>query len=296
MLAKILKLLIDKKSSWKIIFIVITAMIIFWVIRNYNTPIAKKEAAIFREGKLKPIEYGFKDTLSTYEKFMNEKKYGTDRTYGFDPRVKIIEGGGHPLRMLYKDKKAEIKEEKATPSEVKTILKNRDKTEKKRSLKEKDWSQSAVNLENVQEYNFFKAVFRDTQAVYNGKPLRIVLLEDIPELSLESGTILKGPATFLEMGRIRIHITAAEGSRKKIALDCFDSEDLQEGIYHDELAKQIEEYTKEGMMDELLDIEFRGKRLAKKAHDLTRIAKKINIEAGKEVFVALPPEKPKLNE
>lgn len=285
MLAKILKLLIDQKSSWKIILIVTSVMIIFGVVRTYNTPITKKETAIFREEKLKPIEHEFKDTLSTYEKFMNEKKYGTDRKYGFDPRVKIIEGGGRPFRMLHRDKKAEIKEE-AKP-EVKIIIENSDKAEKKQSVKEKDWSQSAVNPENVQEYNFFKAVFRDTQAVYNGKPLRIVLLEDIPELSLESGTILKGPATFLEMGRIRIHITAAEGSRKKIDLDCFDSEDLQEGIYHDQLARQIEEYTKESMMDELLDIEFKGKRLAKKAHDLTRIAKKINIEAGKEIFVAI---------
>jgi len=301
MLQRILKILTDKKWSWVFLLGIMVTIVGVRMMVNYNQPIPQSKTAIFGQQKLKPIEsFTLKDNLSAYDKFMQEKKKGEDRTYGFNPRVKIVEGGGRPLRFLYREKKVEKKEQekpteqvKKEPSKKPSSTPEKPKKEEPPKEKEQIWSQSATNPESMQEHDFFKAIIRERQAVYDGKPIKIVLLEPIPELALEAGTTLKGPATLLNSARIKIHITAAEGSRKKIDLDCFDSEDLLEGIYNDELARQLEEYAKESLVDELLDLDFQGKRIAQKAHNLTRIAKKIMLEEGKEIFVSLSPKEEK---
>ena len=285
MLQRVLKILTHKKWSWVFLLGIMVTIIGVRMMMSYNDPIPQSKTAIFGEQRLKPIEnFTLKDNVSAYDKFMLEKKKGTDRTYGFDPRVKIVEGGGRPLRLLYKEKKILKKgpEKLHEPVEKEPSEKPSSTPEqpiKKETPKEKEqvWSQSATNPESMQEHDFFKAIIRERQAVYDGKPIKVVLLEPIPELALEAGTTLKGPASLLNSARIKIHITAAEGSRKKIDLDCFDSEDLLEGIYNDELARQLEEYAKGSLVDEILDLDFQGKRIAQKAHNLARIAKKINL-------------------
>jgi hypothetical protein len=112
---------------------------------------------------------------------------------------------------------------------------------------------------------------------------------------LEEGTILKG-APYLEGGsRLRIKITAAviDDKVKKIELLCFDKEDCMEGLYHDELATQLEEDTKTGLLDEAFDVDLgeggmasKGGRIARKFSDLTRRNKMIII--ARELFVAVP--------
>ncbi|OJW68557.1 MAG: hypothetical protein BGO68_01260 [Candidatus Amoebophilus sp. 36-38] len=97
---------------------------------------------------------------------------------------------------------------------------------------------------------FFKAIFRETQQVQPDKALTIILQEAIPTLNLESGAILKGIPVFAGE-RINIHITAGVVGKeiRRLDLICFDKEDLIEGVFHDELAKQLEEATKEGLID-----------------------------------------------
>jgi len=44
----------------------------------------------------------------------------------------------------------------------------------------------------------------------------------------------------------------------------------------------MEEDAKDSLLDEVLNLEFTGSRIAKEATNLTRIYKNINIEKGKE--------------
>ena len=62
---------------------------------------------------------------------------------------------------------------------------------------------------------------------------------------------------YLEGGtRLKIRITAAivEDTVKPVSLQCFNTEDCMEGPYHDDLAQQLEESTRNRLLDEVLDI------------------------------------------
>jgi hypothetical protein len=296
-LDKIFTIFLHAKLLWRVLLLVIISLIGLWVAFN-KQPLSKKKGNILgAAGEQKLIskeEFTIADTISNYERFFLDKQQGKDRNYGFDPRVKIIEGGGRPLRISQKKKQLEetIKEETPKKETQKNNL-NKVVVKQKEQPKSEDdpWSgwdtQTFTKSASKQNQRLFKAIIRERQNIYDGKPVRIVLLESIPELSIPAGTTLKGPATFLDSARIKIHITKAEGSRERIDLDCFDSEDLQEGIFHDALAKQLQEYTQESIVDEILDIDFKGKRIAQKANNLTRMVKDISLEEGKEIFVTL---------
>ncbi|MHB9147668.1 MAG: hypothetical protein ACYC2U_04520 [Candidatus Amoebophilus sp.] len=44
------------------------------------------------------------------------------------------------------------------------------------------------------------------------------------------------------------------------------------------------------MLDVVLDLDFKGNRIARKANNLTKFYKNITIQKGKEIFVAIPPK------
>ena len=153
---------------------------------------------------------------------------------------------------------------------------------------------SFSNTDAVANKVLFQAVFRESQAVQAGKPLRIFLEEPIEALKLKQETLLKGIPR-LEGNRIKIDITAAiiDKQVRPVRLVCFDQEDCLEGLYHDALAARLEEDIKEGILEELWDIGLeqhevtrKGGRLAKKLSP--KHTENILITSGKALFVMLP--------
>ncbi|MHB9148004.1 MAG: conjugative transposon protein TraM [Candidatus Amoebophilus sp.] len=240
---------------------------------------------LFKDLKLKPEEMpSDKKSMSKYDRIKEEQENPHQKN-SLSRRVKTIKTS--PLLVFH------TKKEPAKPSPIEEPQKK----EQPAAVKKEDSSATkrgffgASNTELYQGERFFKATFRETQQVQSGKALRIILEEDIPELRLEQGITLKGVPSF-SGDRIIIHITAGivGDEIKRLDLICFDQEDYLEGVYHDELAKQLEEATKESLLDEVLDLDFKGNRIARKANNLTKFYKNITIQKGKEIFVAIPPK------
>jgi len=183
-------------------------------------------------------------------------------------------------------------EQKRTTQKPKHIAKKQ-----KQPKQEKDFF-SFSNTDLPQEKLFFEAVFRESQQVQPGKPLRLFLQEPIEALQLKEGTILKGIPR-LEGNRIKISITAAviDKQIRPVQLLCLDKEDCLEGLYHDALAASVEEDTKEGILEELWDMGLeqsevarQGSRVARKFASMKKHTDTILIESGKAIFVMLPQE------
>lgn len=158
---------------------------------------------------------------------------------------------------------------------------------------------TVVNSDRKQEAHFFEAIFEESQRVKDGKALNIVLKDPIPSLGLAENTILKG-IPYLEGGtRLKIKITAAIVGDTVIPiwLHCFDKADCREGLYHEDLARQLEG-TREGkLLEQVLDLYTgegqevirQGKNLVRKFSDLLKVYQSgIVIAKGRELFVAFP--------
>lgn len=276
----------QKLSGIKIVLLVVAVVIaVITIMMVTKKDEVKEDSTIFGEVKVKSSKDRSEEgRLSNYETIKREK----GKPEGKKLRYKVKVKKENPFLSLYKEeKKPEIKQEQ----------KEKEPAKQKESIPVKQLEQpdttsgffSIHNAEVDQEKIFFKAIFRETQQVQNGKALRIILQEPIPILNLESGIILKGIPTFVGE-RIHIHITAGIIGKEVRQLDliCFDKEDLIEGVFHDELAKQLEEATKEGLIDEVLELDFKGSEIARKANNLTKFYKNIVIDKGREIFVSIP--------
>lgn len=234
----------------------------------------------------KPSQY---EAIKAQEKQM-EKEY---------LRYKEKKTQENPFFSLYKA------ERKQPPpqQEKKHALKNPpapQKTHKTVPVKEEsDGFFNVGNSDTPATTRFFEAVFREQQSIQDGKALRIVLKQTISTLNLVEGTILKGIPYLGNSNRLHIKITAAIVGDKiiPITLHCFDPEDCIEGLYHDELAIQMEAHTKSRVLDEALNIVSnddskilqQGKRLVQRFADLIQgHNKSIIVEKGRTVLVALP--------
>lgn len=235
----------------------------------------KKDLTIFGEVKVKPDkQHKPNNKLSNYQEIREGREKFEKRSLRYQVKIKKE----NPFLSFYQEDK-----------KLNTVHSS---TSQKNSLKKEIQQAGFLSVQNpdiFQEKKFFKAIFRETQRVQSGKALRIILQESIPHMNLEAGTILKGIPNLVGE-RINIQITAGIIGQdiRKLNLICFDKEDCIEGIYNDQLAKQLEEATKEGLLDEIFNLDFKGKSIAQKATDLTRMAGKLTIEKGKEIFVSLP--------
>ena len=158
---------------------------------------------------------------------------------------------------------------------------------------------TVVNSDRKQEAHFFEAIFEESQRVKDGKALNIVLKDPIPSLGLAENTILKG-IPYLEGGtRLKIKITAAivGDTVIPISLHCFDKEDCREGLYHEDLAEQLEQTRGGQLLETVLDLYTgagqevirQGKNLVRKFSDLLKVYESgIVIAKGRELFVAFP--------
>jgi hypothetical protein len=246
-------------------------------------------SSIFGEVKLKEAPTQTRPRLSNYDEFKQQKGKPSDKSWRYQVKVKKE----NPFLSFYKDEK------KALEPSIQKTLEPSSPLEKQEPIKEEVNEQPAplkagkrrISIKNLKEQNkeYFQAIFRERQEVQVGKALRIILQEAIPALRLPEGAILKGVPVF-DSGRIMVRITAGVVGKevRKLDLLCFDKEDLLEGVFHDTLARQMEEDAKDSLLDEVLDLEFAGSRIAKKATNLTRAYKNIHIEKGKEIFVAIP--------
>lgn len=229
-----------------------------------------------------------KNTVSNYQSIKQQQKKAEKSTL----RYKERKSKENPFFSLYKEGKTQISTQESTPTK-----KPQQARVKKKVVEDRGFF-SVTNSDSAREKQFFEAVFRESQQVQDGRALRIVLKDPIPVLNLEENTILKG-VPYLEGGtRLKIKITAAmvDDTVRPISLQCFDKEDCMEGLYHDELSQQLEETTKNRLLEEALELGIgeeeavvrRGKNVAQKFSDLTRRNKKIIIERGRELFVAVP--------
>jgi hypothetical protein len=158
---------------------------------------------------------------------------------------------------------------------------------------------TVINSDRKQEAHFFEAIFEESQRVKDGKALNIVLKDPIPSLGLAENTILKG-IPYLEGGtRLKIKITAAivGDTVIPISLHCFDKADCREGLYHEDLAEQLEGTRGGQLLETVLDLYTgegkevirQGKNLVRKFSDLLKVYESgIVIAKGRELFVAFP--------
>jgi hypothetical protein len=143
----------------------------------------------------------------------------------------------------------------------------------------------------------FEAKLREKQVLQFGKVLDIILKEPIPALDLKVGSVLKGiPRPSSEDNRILITITAGVtySTRQRLSLTCYD-EDLQEGLYYDKLSYQLEDEIKESLVDEILDIDFKGRELTKKGVAIARKYKNMYLEKDRVILIGITPKKEKNN-
>jgi hypothetical protein len=239
---------------------------------------SKQGSTIFGSVKVKSSQESGKKALSKYQAIKQEGSQPPDNTLRYKVKVKKE----NPFLSLYREKPTLIK--------VKSLPVKETKAQTTAKPVSKKGLYSVENEDLNAEKRFFKAIFRETQQVQPGKALRIILAEPIPSLHLKAGTILKGVPSF-SGERIMISITAGIVSKDLVKLDltCYDQADYLAGLYHDELASQLAEATQEGVLEEILDLEFKGKALARKATQLTKLYQpKISIEKGREIFVAMP--------
>lgn len=274
--------MMQKLSAPKVLLFVVGSFVAVVTIMLLTTNSSEQvETTIFGEVKVKTSkDRSENDRLSNYDTIKQEK----NKPAGNNLRYKVKVKKENPFLSLYQEEKKPIVAQKVQQKQAPS---------KNTAMRQADTGGffSLHNTELDQEKKFFKAIFRETQQVQPGKALRIILQEAIPELNLEAGTILKGVPNFAGE-RIEIRITAGVVGKEIRRLDllCFDKEDLIEGIFHDQLAKQLEEATKEGLIDEVLDLDFKGNGLARKANNLTKFYKNITIDKGREVFVAMFPK------
>lgn len=231
-----------------------------------------------------------KNNISNYQAIKQRQKKVEKNTL----RYKERKSAENPLFSFYKEEKSQTLKKASTPPQ-----KPQQASVNKESVAEEEGFFNIANSDFKKAEQFFEAVFRESQQVQDGRALRIVLKDPIPALNLEGSTILKG-IPYLEGGtRLKIKITAAivDDTVRPVSLRCFDKEDCMEGLYHDDLATQLEESAKNRLLEEALDLEIgdeekmvrRGKSIVQKFSDLGKHSrKKIIMERGRELFVALP--------
>lgn len=230
-----------------------------------------------------------KNNVSNYQAIKQQQKKEEQAVL----RYKERKSEENPFFSFYKEQKSQDSDKESTPT------KPPQQAGDKKQIVEDSGFFSITNSDSKKEEQFFEAVFRESQQVQDGRALRIVLKDPIPALNLAVNTVLKG-VPYLEGGtRLNIKITAAivEDTVRPVSLECFDKEDCMEGLYHDDLAQQLEETTKNRLLEEALDLSIgeeeamvrKGKNVVQKFSDLRKSGrKKIIIERGRELFVALP--------
>lgn len=261
-------------------------MLVIAVMAMCKDPVSKEPQTIFGDIKISEdeSEYNKKEYVSNYDEIRNEKAYPQKDSLAYKVKVKKE----NPLLPLYR----EANEKPASPIQIEKVTPRKKKKTVDEYANQKIFSYR--NEELHEEKQFYEAVFRDAQQVQNGKALKIILKEPIPALNLSEGTVLKGvPSCYGD--RIIITITAGVVDKNvfKVDLECYDKEDCLPGLYHDQLAKHLEESTRDSAVDELLDFDFKGNRIARKTNTLTKIPSDIYIYKGKEIFVAIPDKKDK---
>lgn len=136
---------------------------------------------------------------------------------------------------------------------------------------------------------YFEVSFEKRQRITTGKAIELVLQEYLPALNLKKGTTLIGIPSFQDT-RIFITITGYCTGDKRVFVDkerfVIFGDDGSEGMFHDTLAQMKVDAAKEGILDELLDTDFTGNRLARKAADIAS-NKNINVyvEKGQKAFI-----------
>ena len=277
-------------SNWlpknTLLFLFLALLVVVFVMAMFTDAPSKEPQTIFGDLKLSEDERDpkSKEYVSNYDQIRNEKAYPQKDSLAYKVKVKRE----NPLLPLYR----EANEKPAALIQIEKVA-----PKKKKKSVDKDANQKIFSYRNEElqeDKQFFEAIFRDAQQVQNGKALKIILQEPIPALNLSAGTVLKGVPS-CSGDRIIISITAGVVDKNvfKVDLECYDKEDCLPGLYHDQLAKHLAESTRDSAVDELLDIDFTGNRIARKTNTLTKIPSDIYIYKGKEIFVAIPDKKDK---
>ena len=277
-------------SGGRLILMVASSIVITIILMMtfVETP-AEKSSPIFGEPALKEAQrIPTTENTSSYHSIKDKKK----KVEKGNLRYKERKSEENPFFSLYKEKQYQPVE-----AENNSLKNPKEKTGKKKEkeVKEEGFF-NVANSDLKEERHFFEAVFREKQHVQEGKALKIFLKEAISELHLEEGTMLKG-VPYLEGGsRLKIKITAAivDDKIRPVELRCFDKEDCMEGLYHDDIAEQLEGDTKNRLLEEVFDLGIdeeiikRGKRVVQNLSDIIKSSKKgIVIERGRELFVAV---------
>jgi Conjugative transposon, TraM len=279
---------LNKKIALALIFAVpILSIVIYMSFKPANS--LQENNWLLKDLKAKPIEEDPSLDISDYEKIKLAKSQDNPKNK-LRSKYKAESARKNPIATWHKpSKKPSKKEAILAPTKPQA-------TQKKKAIELGEPS-SVVgffrgnNLDKTQEEEVYPAYFREAQEVKEGKAISIILAKDIPSLNLKKDTILKGVPGF-GTDRIYIHITAGiykdkEFSLKKENLICYSKEDRLEGLYHDELARQVQEAVKEGLIDEMTGLEFKGNRLVTKANNLFNLNKPIIILQNTELLVGI---------
>ncbi len=240
------------------------------------------EKVLKEEGKKATIDA---KKLSKFQRVVRQLE-GTDDDTSLTYKVKIEKKPFFSLMKSPEKKKAKLllppKKEVKKQKRIKRVKKAKDIP-----------GIYTLNFSETPKGKSYKAKIERTQIVRYKNQIQAILKESIPSLNLEKGVQLTGLAT-IEGTRVKIRFTMArqKNERKRVDLECYDIEDGMLGIYHDDLAKLIEEDTQDGILDEALSLDFKGARLGKKAAKISnKQVKNIYLMRGRELYVKIREKK-----
>lgn len=229
-----------------------------------------------------------KEKIDIYSQFLAEEEQG--------PRSELAKKAAEAPKQKYKQVNVGNEKKHAKPGTASPRMEKPKKADLPPQQKEGNKLTYVKNSE-VRPKERYRAVFKARQEIKQGKGVELLLQDEIevPGLKLKESTILTALPSLVGE-RIRLKITSARIGEELINLReygllCLEDGSLEEGIYHDQVAKMVAEEARNTARDELMDEfvpEGLAKRITERGLSLADLKKPVIIEDGEKVLIEFP--------
>ncbi len=249
----------------------------------------KKLGSLWKDVSSPQPEKKPKEKIDIYSQFLAEEEQA--------PRSELAKKAAENPKQKYRQVKVEDKKQ-AKAKIASPVMEKPKKINPLPQQKEKDENKlTYVKNSEVRQKERYRAVFKGRQEIKQGKGIQLLLQDEIelPGLRLKESTILTALPSLVGE-RIHLKITSARVGEELINLRKYgilglEDGSLEEGIYHDQVAKMVAEEAKKSAKDEFMD-EFvpdgLAKRMADKGLSLADLTKPVIIEDGEKVLIEFP--------
>lgn len=250
----------------------------------------KKIGSLWKDISSQQPQKKTKEKLDIYSQFLAEEEQA--------PRSELAKRAADNPKKKYKQVIVEDKKNHAKAKIASPVMEKPKKDDLLLQIKEKEGNKlTYVRNSEIRQKERYRAVFKGRQEIKQGKGVELLLQDEIevPGLKLKESTILTALPSLVGE-RIHLKITSARVGEelinlRKYGLLCLEDGSLEEGIYHDEVAKMVAEEAKKTAKDELID-EFvpdgLAKRIANKGLSLADLTKPVIIEDGEKLLIEFP--------